>query len=264
MHNIRRWRAYQLVSRRLGKGNTKILKIQGMIQMTKAIDFISDIYTHGITKQIIDKYKDSFSDFFIVIHEEEKFIQVNEAVIRFNEAFDSSIAIMFTTTKDFPDDDSLALLCDNYQEFHDFVVYETSSVVNSGRILESMLPREGIFYIYNDELIVDYSSMRKVYLSSGGYSDAQSIASGDTMAHTSFWTNYMIKDFPELQGKNYMSIPRGRIFYSDNEFKIFLDKSYINNTTIKSKIEKEFRLSRARGYTINYVESLHYDYTKYS
>jgi len=108
--------------------------------------------------------------------------------------------------------------------------------------------------------------MRKVYLSSGGYSDSQSIASGETMTHTSFWTKCMINDFPELQGKNYMSIPRGRVFYdnNNNEFIIFNDKSYINNSTIKSKIEKEFRLSKSRGYSIKYVESLHYDYTKYS
>ena len=240
--------------------------------MLEAVDFISEIYVHGITESIVNKYKDSFNEFAIIIHEDDKFIQVNESVIRFNESVDSDMYGLFTTTKDFPDNDSLALLCDNYSEFCDFAVFEVSRVTGAGKILddlkcrailESILPREGIFYIYNDDLVVDVASTRKVYLSSGDCSKAKNVNPDNEMLHAAFWGKYMIPAYPELQDKNYLSIPRGRVMYKSNEFVIFLDKSYVHNHSIKSKIEKEFKLSRARGYHIKYVENPHYDYTRY-
>ena len=240
--------------------------------MSKAVDFVTDIYEYGITKQIIDKYKDSFNEFTIVIHEDDKFIQVNESVIRFNETLDSAVYCIFTTTKDFPDNNSLALICDNYSEFYDFVVFELSRADNSGKILdglrcrpilESMFPKEGIFYIYNNDLIVDSSSMRNVYLSDGNYSNVKNVTPNSEMLHTVFWSKYMIQAYPELQGKNYLSIPRGRVIYGDNKFVILIDKSFINNNAMKSKIEKEFKLSKSR-ISIEYIENPHYDYTKYS
>ncbi len=237
------------------------------------VDLIKDIYTDGLTSDVIDRNKDSFSGVSLVIHKEGKFIQANEAVICFEESKNSITGVVFTTTNPFPTDESLELLCRIKNLFYSASVFETNRKIQldgildnsrQKRIFKSVFPKVCIFYIYRGEVLIDWPTIEDVAVDSSSNSDLKINANAERL-HTVFWGKYMINQYPELVGKSYLSVPRGRVIFDNKVFKIFLDKEYFDNVEIRKYIEKECQLSRSVscGYSIEYIKSPHYDYTKY-
>jgi hypothetical protein len=237
------------------------------------VDLIEDIYTNGLTHDVIDRNKANFPSINLIIHDEGKFIQANDSIICF-EGNDNRIdGFMFTTTNPYPTEDALHLLKDLKEIFHDMTVFDMDRKSKSDgmpddltgdRIFEDALPKICIFYIYNGQVIIDWSTAEDVSVNAENYGEFKNSTNTDRL-HTVFWSKYMIKQFAELSGKSYLSVPRGRIYYDNKVFKILIDKEYVDNVCVRRNLEKECQLSHrnACGYSIEYITGPHYDYTRY-
>lgn len=81
-----------------------------------------------------------------------------------------------------------------------------SEDMNSGKmifILESEEGIAGIFYIYNDMIVPDYSTESLLSVSK--------LRNDRRMYHTDFFEDYMRNKYHELRYENDDSIPRGRV-----------------------------------------------------
>jgi hypothetical protein len=241
--------------------------------MDAGVSFIKDIYVKGLTADVIERNRSAFPSISIIVHKQGKFLQANEAVLTFEENFNSVEGFMFTTKNPFPEEEYLDNLEKFKTEFFDMAVFNTDSDIDTNDTAasqahenadESALPKECVFYIYQNKVLVDRDSMGDVSINGGSYKITPKNENIERM-HSSFWSRVMIREYPELAGKGYMTVPRGRVFYNKNSFHIFIDMEYFDNTGIRKDLETECRLSRGIncGYTIEYIKNNHYDYTRY-
>ena len=99
---------------------------------------------------------------------------------------------------------------------------------------EAGVPQVGIFWILPEELLafgVAYTEGEKY----GGFINTPD-------GHYETWGK-----LTKVSGKlpeDYTSYPRGRIVYriTDQKFLVYLNRKYLNNTRIKNRIIREFRL----------------------
>jgi hypothetical protein len=241
--------------------------------MDSGVNFIKDIYVKGLTAEVIERHRSAFPSISLIIHKKGKFFQANETVLCFEEKQNSIESFMFTTKKPFPDEIELSYLEELKTEFYDMIVLNNiqnadTDDISAGqineKIKESALPKECVFYIYQNKVLVDKDSMGEVSINGGSYKITPANENIERM-HSSFWSRVMIREYPELAGKSYLSVPRGRIFFNKNSFHIFLDKEYFDNAEVRKYLERECHLSRKKncGYTIEYILNNHYDYTRY-
>jgi len=100
-------------------------------------------------------------------------------------------------------------------------------------IQESSRLVEGIFYIYNGQIIPDFYSECLV-------SDVDNPCRKD-MYHMCFYPNYMKRKFRNLSYSE-KSIPRGRILGRPTPPVVFIDKCYEKNMDIISQLKNLYRL----------------------
>jgi|GEM_PF-2353606 len=101
-------------------------------------------------------------------------------------------------------------------------------------IEESGEPIEGIFYLYDGQIIPDYYSE---CLFSDRNNNRRTL-----MYHSNFFPNYIWKKYNGLT-YGVKSLPRGRIVETGAATTIYIDKCYFNDTDTISKLKQLYRLS---------------------
>jgi hypothetical protein len=66
------------------------------------------------------------------------------------------------------------------------------------------------------------------------------------MSHPLFWYENVERLAPEYKGRNYQSVPRGRVVWDDinNKVLVFLCKNFVGNQTTQADVIREFNLSK--------------------
>lgn len=108
-------------------------------------------------------------------------------------------------------------------------VYE----IRRKEVEESLEPVNGIFYIYNNEIIPDYNSECLV-----SKADSQN---KKHMYHSYFYLNYMKRKFTELPDGE-KSLPRGRIENIPGNTFVFIDKCYSKDEEVLLKLRELYRI----------------------
>jgi len=101
---------------------------------------------------------------------------------------------------------------------------------------EAAEPQIGIFWIYRGQ-ILQFSQPVSQVPPVGGFKDSN-------YQHSTYW-NQMTKMFQELAGKEYFSVPRGRVLFSINGvYHIILPSKEASNTILCARIMRNFSLPR--------------------
>lgn len=101
-------------------------------------------------------------------------------------------------------------------------------------IEESGEPIEGIFYLYNGQIIPDYYSECL-------FSDKHNLRR-EAMYHFNFHPDYMLRKFEGL-AYGEKSLPRGRIIVTGAGTIIYIDQCYFNDAGIISRLIELYRLN---------------------
>ena len=109
----------------------------------------------------------------------------------------------------------------------------TAYEIRRKEIEESSEPVEGIFYLYNGQIIPDYYSECL-------FSDRDNIRR-EAMYHFRFYPDYMKKKFDALANDE-KTLPRGRIVATGSMTTLYIDKCYFNDTDTIRKLIELYRL----------------------
>jgi hypothetical protein len=111
------------------------------------------------------------------------------------------------------------------------------------------LPQLGIFWLYRHRIIaftVPVDAVTEV----GGSKDA-------SLAHSDLW-DQVVKQQPKLAGKEYWSVPRGRVLFQipKRTYIIYSSTSLASDQSVIGKIVRRFGLS---GLDVQVGSDRHYD-----
>ena len=113
----------------------------------------------------------------------------------------------------------------------------------SPEIKNSNEPIEGIFFIYNNQIIPDYYTecLESESVCMNCYRSPSDIRR--QMYLITFYENYMANKFPELKRTwNEKALPRGRTGVHFSTKVLYLDECYADNAEILNQIYKLYRL----------------------
>lgn len=103
-------------------------------------------------------------------------------------------------------------------------------------ITESRMPKVGIFWFLGDEIIEFAQDQTAVPVNHVGFKDSP-------WDHYAVWDK-VVKVYPQLQGKEYFDIPRGRVLYNtkDDMYHIITSTALANDQKKINKVMRAFSL----------------------